>query len=193
MNLFKSILGGGAVARAECESLHFKISRQFLNLRMRVDYIILISIVAAREVNVSSLSLYWNGECGQCLMSIFDLEVNATDIRLENFLPVFSGQCSNCTIELAEKIRFDGMTADDKARLKLIIQILLICLLCHCSGLITQFLTFIGSILTIDHHAKSSISLKKLREYQVALPYESREKRFEFSETDTLSAVNVPG
>ena len=160
---------------------------------MRVDYVFLIPIVAAREVNVSSLSLYWNGECGQCLMSIFDLEVNATDIKLENFLPVFSGKCSNCTIELAEKIRFDGMTADDKARLKLIIQILLICLICHCSGLISQFLTFIGSIVTIDHHAKGSISLKKLREYQEALPYQTRDNRFEIYENDSISAVNVPG
>ena len=173
------------------EVLNFLIHNEFFEMRAYLP--VLISIIAAREINVSSLSLYWNGECGQCLMSIFDLDVNSTEIKLNNFLPVFSGKCSNCTIELAEKMHFDGMTPDDKARLKLIIQILLICLLCHCSGLITQFLTFIGSILTIDHHAKSSISLKKLREYQVALPYESRDKRFEFPETDSLSAVNVPG
>ena len=136
---------------------------------MRVSHF-LFCFVYARELNLESLTLQWIGECRECAMNIFNYEQNNTKIRLENFLPIFSGECSNCSIEIGEKMILEGLQSEDKARLKIIIQILIICLFFHFSGLITQFTTFIGSIVTIDNHAKKSISLKKLREYQLALP-----------------------
>ena len=136
---------------------------------MRVSNFI-FCVVYAREFNVASLSLHWIGECQKCAMNLFNTEKNKTEIQLENFLPIFAGECSNCSIEIGEKIMFEGLSLEEKARLKIILQILIICLFFHFSGLITQFTTFIGSIVTIDNHAKKSISLKKLREYQLALP-----------------------
>ena len=154
---------------------------------MRVSHFI-FCIVYARELNVASLSLQWVGECRKCAMNLFNYEKNESEIELENFLPVFSGDCSNCSIEIGEKLLFDGLTAEDKVRLKLIIQILIICLLFHCSGLITQFTTFIGSIVTIDNHAKNSISIKKLREYQLALP-----THYIYTETESNRSADLPG
>ena len=120
----------------------------------------------AEEIEIEKLSLTWNGNCKNCLMSV--MNSNGSFIELENFLPIFTGNCINCSIKLVNNFDYLTFLQENSHRFKIITHILLVCLIFHFSGLFTQFTTFIGSIVTFNHHAKNSVRLDNLRKYHNA-------------------------